>query len=71
MNIKSASYSVKSKICDVLMDRYSDLRIVRPKEEDFVMGLETFMGLNWKQIMGIVLVKDRNGEKLEGFLKGL
>ena len=71
MNIKSASYSVKSKICDVLMDRYSDLRIVRPKEEDFVMGLETFMGLNWKQIMGIVLVKDRNGEKLEGFLKSL
>lgn len=29
------------------------------------MGFETFMSLNWKQIMGIILVKDRDAAKLK------
>lgn len=31
IKVKTGSYS-KSKICDVIMDRYQDLRINKPKE---------------------------------------
>lgn len=65
MQIKAPTYSLKSKACDVLMDRYRDLKGKKSRgNEDFCMSLGTFMGLNWKQIMGIVLVKDRNATKL-------
>lgn len=51
------------------MDRYKDLASKRQaKDEDFSMSSETFVGLNWKQIMGIVLVKDRNAAKLKKLL---
>lgn len=33
------------------------------------MSVNTFLGLNWKQIMGIILVKDRNATKLKQLLK--
>lgn len=66
---KSATFSLKSKACDVLMDRYKDLKHSKPKQnQDFSMSLETFLGLNWKQIMGIILVKDRNGYQLRNLL---
>lgn len=64
-------FSLKSKTCDVLMDRFKDLRLKNKDklEEDFSMRLDTFLGLNWKQIMGIVLVKDRKAIKLKKLLK--
>ena len=66
---RAPTFSLKSKACDVLMDRYKDLKAKKSKHnDDFCMGLETFMGLNWKQIMGIVLVKDRNASKLKQLL---
>jgi hypothetical protein len=33
------------------------------------MDWETFKQLNWKQIMGIVLVKDKNCSKIKRLLK--
>lgn len=65
---RAPTFSLKSKTCDVLMDRYKDLKAKKSRNDDFCMGLETFMGLNWKQIMGIVLVKDRNASKLKQLL---
>lgn len=32
------------------------------------MSLQTFMGLNWKQIMGILLIKDRDASQLRRLL---
>lgn len=68
---KAPVFSLKSKTCDVLMDRYKDLRAKKQvkNDEDFSMRLDTFLGLNWKQIMGIILVKDRNAIKLKKLLK--
>ena len=53
------------------MNRYKDLRAKKQvkNDEDFSMRLDTFLGLNWKQIMGIILVKDRNAIKLKKLLK--
>jgi hypothetical protein len=68
---KAPMFSLKSKTCDVLMDRFKDLRVKNKDklEEDFCMRLDTFLGLNWKQTMGILLVKDRNAIKLKKLLK--
>ncbi len=39
MPIKAATFSLKSKTCDVLMDRYKDLKNRKPKDnDDFVMS---------------------------------
>lgn len=67
---REATYSLKSKTCDILMDRYKDLREEKPKaSQDFSMSYETFQGLNYKQIMGIVLVKDRSAFGLKNLLQ--
>lgn len=55
----SLKFSLKSNICNILMDRYGHLKSKRKQDDDFFMNWDTFKELNWKQIMGIVLVKDR------------
>ena len=62
-------YSTKSTICHTLMDRYRSLNTGHKREqEDFWMPWETFKCLNWKQIMGIVLVKDPSASALKTLL---
>ena len=68
--VAKGRYSVKSSICHTLMDRYRNLNSKRSKEnEDFEMSWETFSNLNWKQIIGIILVKDQKVNVLKNLLK--
>ena len=69
-NIPKPKYSTKSNICHTLMDRYGSLNTHHKREnEDFDMSWETFSQLNWKQIMGVVLVKDPQVSSLRHLLQ--
>ena len=62
---KIPTYSKKSSICNVLLERYRDFHKIHKKKfknssnDDFSMNWNTFKNLNWKQIMGIILMQDR------------
>lgn len=66
-------YSMKSKISDTLHQKFGSNHQTRLRNErnraDFEMDWETFKELNWKQIMGIVLVKDKDCVKTIHLLK--
>lgn len=66
-------YSSKSKICNTLHSRFGSGHLQEIKsakdKADFEMDWHTFKQLNWKQIMGIVLVKDKHCNKLKNLLK--
>ena len=69
-NIPKPKYSMKSNICHTLMDRYGSLNTHHKREsEDFEMSWETFSHLNWKQIMGVILVKDPQVSCLRSLLE--
>ena len=65
--------SHKSNISNTLHERY-EKKISRTnnkhyEEEDFDMGWDTFKELNWKQMLGVVMVKDKNLETLKRIVK--
>ena len=63
---------MKSKISDTLHQKFGSNHQMRLRNErnraDFDIEWETFKELNWKQIMGIVLVKDKNCVKTSRLL---
>ena len=66
-------YSLRSKISDTLHEKYGSVRAEHSRQvknkTDFMMEWETFRELNWKQIMGIVMVKDRKCLKIKRLLQ--
>jgi hypothetical protein len=68
---QEVTYSTKSKTCDVLMRRFKNLcNDNQMAGYDFRMSYEMFQKLNCKQIMGVVLMKDRNAGYLRNILEG-
>lgn len=65
-------YSLKSKISEVLHTKFGTMQQVRERNQknrvDFQMDWSTFKELNWKQIMGILMVKDKNCLKTKKLL---
>ena len=63
----------RSKISETLHAKYGTTQGQQVRNSkgkaDFVMEWETFRELNWKQIMGIVMVKDRRCQKIRGLLR--
>ena len=65
--------SGKSKISDTLHRVFGSNQQLRVRNErnkaDFEMDWATFKELNWKQIMGIILVKDKDCLRIKGLLR--
>lgn len=61
-------HSIKSSICDTLIRKFGSIQAdgARAGQEktDFDMDWDTFKQLNWKQIMGIILVRDKGCERM-------
>jgi hypothetical protein len=72
-NYATESRYSRSKISDTLISKFGSNQTQQARNAknraDFEMDWETFRELNWKQIMGIVLVKDKNGEKIRQLLR--
>lgn len=72
-NYATESRYSRSKISDTLISKFGSNQGQQARNAknraDFEMDWETFKELNWKQIMGIVLVKDKNGNKIRQLLR--
>jgi hypothetical protein len=65
--------SHRSSISNTLHERYAEKIHKRDnkhfEENDFEMDFETFKDLNWKQMLGIMLVKDPDCQKLKNLFR--
>jgi phosphotransferase system HPr-like phosphotransfer protein len=66
-------YGMKSKISETIHARFSSSHMQHvssaKSKTNFEMDWETFRQLNWKQIMGILMVKDKNCLRIKHLLK--